>query len=97
MKGEGVKTRLTRGDPRVTMRVMGVRQGAQLKCIYTSAVSMGSNQEELEAIVQLANHDLVAIPETWWDRSHDWSAALDGCKYFRRDRQGRRGEGVTLW
>lgn len=37
---------------------------AQLKYVYTSARSMGSRQEELEAIVQLENYDVVAIMET---------------------------------
>ena len=58
---------------------------------------MGNKQEELEAIVQQASYDLVAITETWWDRSHDWSAAMDGYKLFRKDRQGRRGGGVALY
>ncbi|PKU29371.1 rna-directed dna polymerase from mobile element jockey-like [Limosa lapponica baueri] len=53
--------------------------------------SMGNKQEELEATVQQENHDVVTITETWWDDSHDWSAAMDGYKLFRRDRQGRRG------
>ncbi|KAK4810854.1 hypothetical protein QYF61_008826 [Mycteria americana] len=37
---------------------------AQLKGIYTNARSMGNKQEELEAIVQLENYDIVAITET---------------------------------
>ncbi|PKU34846.1 nipped-b-like protein [Limosa lapponica baueri] len=69
---------------------------AHLKCFCTNACSMGNKQEELEAIVQLENYDVVAIAEMWWDDSHDWSAALDGYKPFRRDRQGRRGGGVAL-
>jgi len=67
-----------------------VRQRAQLKCIYTSAYSMGNKQEELEAIVWQANNDLVAVAETWWNHSHDWSAAMDGYNLFRKDRKGRR-------
>ena len=51
---------------------------AQMKCIYTNARSMGNKQEELEAIVQQENYDIVAITETWWDDSHNWSAAMDG-------------------
>ncbi|KAK4827442.1 hypothetical protein QYF61_017999 [Mycteria americana] len=66
---------------------------AQLKCIYSNARSTGNKQEELEAIVQLENYDIVAITETWCDDSHNWSAAVDGYKLFRRDRQGRRGGG----
>ena len=40
---------------------------AQMKCLYTSAQSMGSmgsKQEELEATVLLESYNLVAIPET---------------------------------
>jgi len=73
-----------------------VRLIAQLKCIYTIARNVGNKQEDLEAIVQKDSYDFVAITETWWDDSHDWSAAMDGCKLFRRDRQGKRGSGVAL-
>ncbi|KAJ7411268.1 adaptin ear-binding coat-associated protein 1 [Pitangus sulphuratus] len=65
--------------------------------MYTNARSMGNKQEELEAIVQQESYDVVAIIEKWWDDSHDWSAAMDGYKLFRRDRQGRRGGGVALY
>ncbi|PKU35646.1 egf-like repeat and discoidin i-like domain-containing protein 3 [Limosa lapponica baueri] len=47
---------------------------------------MGNKQEELEAIVQQESYDVVTITETWWDNLHDWSAAMDGYKLFRRDR-----------
>ncbi|KAK4810586.1 hypothetical protein QYF61_007323 [Mycteria americana] len=73
------------------------RTAAQLKCLYTNARSMGNKQEELEAIVHQENYDMVAITETWWDDSHNWSAAIDGYKLFKRDRQGRRGGGVALY
>ena len=59
------------------MLELGVRQMTQLKCIYTNARSMGNKQEELEAIVQQANYDLVAITKTWWDHSHDWSTVME--------------------
>ena len=58
---------------------------------------MSNKQEELEAIVQQENYDIVAIVETWWDDSHNWIVAMDGYKLFRRDRQGRRGGGVALY
>ncbi|KAK4810556.1 hypothetical protein QYF61_004519 [Mycteria americana] len=73
------------------------RMTAQLKCLYTNARSMGNKQEELEAIVHQENYDMVAITETWWDDSHNCSAAMDGYKLFRRDRRGRRGGGVALY
>ena len=38
---------------------------------YTNACSMGNKQEELEAIVQQENYDVVAIVEAWWDDSHN--------------------------
>ena len=58
---------------------------------------MGNKQEELEAILQQANCDLVAVTETQWDCSYDWSAAMDGYKLFRRDRQRRRDGGMALY
>ncbi|KAK4813839.1 hypothetical protein QYF61_001937 [Mycteria americana] len=70
---------------------------AQLKCLYINARSMGNKQEELEAIVHQENYDMVAITETRWDDSHNWSAAMDGYKLFRRDRRGRRAGGVALY
>jgi len=90
--------RLIRDEPEGTMLGLRVRQLAQLKCIYTNAYSMGNNQEELkvEVIMYPANCDSLAITETWWDCSHNWSAAMDGYKLFRRDRQKRGDGGVAL-
>ncbi|PKU35038.1 adaptin ear-binding coat-associated protein 1 [Limosa lapponica baueri] len=81
--------------PSYTKKVVG--PVAQLKCFYTNAGSMGNKQEELEAIVWQESYDAVAITEMRWDDLHDWSAAMDGYKLFRRDRQGRRGGGVALY
>ena len=97
MRGEGDKTRPARGEPGGAIMGLEVRREAQLKCVYTNACSMGNKQEELEATVRQASYDLVAITETWWDHSHDWSAAMDGYKLFRKDRQRRRGGGVALY
>lgn len=33
-------------------------------------------QEELEGIVLQGNCDIAAITATWWDDSHNWSAAI---------------------
>lgn len=46
-------------------------------CVCISARSMGSKQEELEAIMQSKSYDMVAITEMWWDDSHSWSAVMD--------------------
>lgn len=39
------------------------KEMAQMKCIYTNTYSMDNKQEEMEAIVQQAGCDLVAITE----------------------------------
>ncbi|GAB0182992.1 mitochondrial enolase superfamily member 1 [Grus japonensis] len=44
---------------------------AQLKCTYTNVHSMGNKQEELEAIVQWENYDIVAITETSFPELED--------------------------
>ncbi|PKU33700.1 glycerol kinase [Limosa lapponica baueri] len=44
----------------------------------------------------LERYDIVAITETWWEESYDWSVAIDGYKLFRRHRQRRRGGHVAL-
>jgi len=54
MMGEEDRTGLSREGPRETILKPGVSQMSQLKCIYTSAHSMGNKQEELEVIVQQA-------------------------------------------
>ncbi|PKU44107.1 rna-directed dna polymerase from mobile element jockey-like [Limosa lapponica baueri] len=76
---------------------MRVKSGAQLKCIYANARSVGNKQDELEVIVQQDSYDIVAIMETWWDDGHDWNAAMNVYKLLRRNRQGRRGGGVALY
>ena len=59
--------------------------------LYINALSLGNKQEELEATVLLENDDIVAITETWWDDSHDWSVAINGYKLFRKaKKEGRR-------
>jgi len=57
----------------------------QLKCLHTNACSMG-NKEGLEATMLLESYGLVAITGNWWDKSHDWSVAIDGYRLFKRDR-----------
>ncbi|GAB0189953.1 nucleobindin-2 [Grus japonensis] len=71
--------------------------GAQLKCLYANAWSMGNKQEELEMRVCLQGYDIIGITETWWDSSYDCSVGMEGYRLFRKDRQGRGGGGVTLY
>ena len=58
---------------------------------------MGNKQEELEICVWSRGHDLTAITETWWHRSHDCNAVMDGYVLVRKDRPARRGGGVALY
>jgi len=73
---------------------LGLISIAQLKCIYTNAVSMGNKQQVLEAIVQQDSYDFVAITETWWYDSHDWRAAMNVYKVFREIGEERE---VAVW
>jgi len=57
---------------------------------------MDNKQEELEATKLLESCNLVAISETWWNESRDWSTAIQGYRLFRRDRRGTRSRGVAL-
>lgn len=59
---------------------------ARLKCIDTNEHGLGNKEEELEAFRQQENCDIAVIMETWWVDLHNWGAAMDGCKSFRRDR-----------
>ncbi|GAB0190981.1 hypothetical protein GRJ2_001563400 [Grus japonensis] len=47
--------------------------------------------------VRLQGYDIIGITETWWDGTYDWSVGMEGYRLFRKDRQGRRGGGVTLY
>jgi len=73
------------------------RLKAQMKWCYTNTHSMGNKQEDLEATMLLESYDLIALIETWWDESHDWSVAIYGYRLFRRDRQGKSGGGIALY
>ena len=70
---------------------------AKLKCLYTSAHSMGNKEEEVKTVAQLGKYDLIAITETQWDKSQSWNTLIEGYRLCRRDRQGRRGGGVALY
>ncbi|GAB0200487.1 hypothetical protein GRJ2_002514100 [Grus japonensis] len=58
---------------------------------------MGNKQEELETCARLQGYDIIGIRDTWWDSSYYWSVGMEGYRLFRKDRQGRRGGGVTLY
>lgn len=44
----------------------------------------------METVIQLENHDLIPVTETWWEELQDWSTAIEGYKIFRRGGLGRR-------
>lgn len=43
----------------------------------------------------LESDDLFATTETCWDKSHDWSVAIDGYRLFTRDAALLCREGVS--
>lgn len=57
-----------------------------MKYLYTNAHSL-----VLGATMQLENHDIVAVTKSWWDASHDCSAAIDGCKFFQKGQVRKEG------
>lgn len=58
-------------------------------------LTVGNKQKELEATVQLEIYDLIATTAPWWDESHSWNIAVEGCKLYGRDRQGKKGGGIV--
>jgi len=68
----GLVERAARDEPRGTITRSGVRQGAQMKCIYTNAHNRGNKQEKPEPIWQWASYDLVAVTETE-NKEDDWT------------------------
>ncbi|XP_010078459.1 PREDICTED: focadhesin-like, partial [Pterocles gutturalis] len=68
-------------------RVKQACSAHSLKCLYTNACSMGNKQEELEIHVGSGDYDLdlVPIPETWWENSHDWNVVMGGYTLLRKD------------
>ena len=55
------------------------------------------NKQELEVSLQQQGYDLTGITKTWWDGSHDWSAAVEGYRLFRKGRMGKQGGRVALY
>ncbi|GAB0181548.1 hypothetical protein GRJ2_000620100 [Grus japonensis] len=100
----GKGSQVSRRAPEVQHKVIpatpanqSASSGAQLKCLYANDHNMGNKEEELETCACLQDCDLIGITEMWWDGSYDWSVGMEGHRLFRKDRQGRRGEGVTLY
>lgn len=56
--------RIREGSSKKVMQLV-----AQAKCLYTNVYNTAKKQE-MEAMVQSENYDLIAIMETWWDESH---------------------------
>lgn len=40
--------------------------------------------------------DIIGIPETWWDSSHDWSIGIKGFSLFRKEWLRRQRQGIAL-
>lgn len=53
--------RIREGSSKKVMQLV-----AQAKCLYTNVYNTAKKQE-MEAMVQSENYDLIAIMETWWD------------------------------
>jgi len=97
--GEGaqVNRRAPEGQHKGTPASKSASLEAQLKRLCANTHSMGNKQEELEMCACLQGCDLIGTTETWWDDSYDWSVGMEGCRLFRKGRQGRQGGGVALY
>lgn len=61
-----------------------------LEATHMNPHSLGNKQEEPDLHAQSESYDIIGKSETWWDKSHDWRIAMDGYRFFYKDRQGRR-------
>lgn len=52
-------------------------------------------QEGARSHCASSGYDIIAMAESWWDESHNWSAALNGYKLLKRDRHGSKS--VCVW
>lgn len=59
--------------------------------------SLGNDLDELEISMWVRGCDLIEVMETPWDASHDWSAAMQSYRLFRKDRLGRWEGGVVFY
>ena len=57
--------------------------GAQLKCFYANAHSMGNIQEELEMCTCLWDYEITGITEPWGDSSYEWSIGMARYRLFQ--------------
>lgn len=58
---------------------------------------MGIKVEDIETIMELEIHNLIAITEKQWDDLHNWNTEIEDDELFRGDRKCRRGEEVALY
>lgn len=66
----------------------------KLNTLMHAAWAMNKRKPWYNRKVAVCN--VVPIKKSWWEDSHDWSAAVDGKMVFRKDR-GRRGGRMALY
>ncbi|PKU38834.1 hypothetical protein llap_10858 [Limosa lapponica baueri] len=92
-RARGIQHRGIPGTPASKSASLGVH----FKCLDDNSGSKGSKQEELETCAYLQGYELTGIKVTWWEGSYDWGFGMEGYRHFRKDRKGRRGEGVAFY
>ena len=63
-KGSQVCRKTLGGQHKGTLARKSASLGAQLKCLYANAHSMGNEHEELETCTRLKGYDLIDITKT---------------------------------
>lgn len=64
--------------------------------MFTNARGLVNKMRELDRLIHKENfREFVGVAETWFDRSHDWLAAVKGYSLYWKDRVGRGREGCA--
>jgi len=71
--------------------------GNQVSYQYGYTVLPSEDVSVKTKFMQWENYDIIAITETWWDNSHNWSAAMEVLQWMAINSSegiGKEGEGV---
>ena len=70
----------------------------EIKCVCLNARSIINKKDELNIMVDDIKPHIIGITESWANNDiTDVELGLEGYAMFRKDRMGRRGEGVLLY
>ena len=78
--------------------IQGSTYKEEIKCVCLNARSIINKKDELNSMVDDIKPHITGITESWANNDiTDAELGLEGYAMFRKDRMGRRGEGVLLY